>query len=1552
MHVLLSSVRLLRSHAHYYLPPLSNLHLSLLSQLLNASMDQASISFFHSDSFVGRASQLKSLVDYFVNESLTTLNEQLLNYPIVFPGWLVPFVPHPTVSTKTLAHSTTSFLEAKWQCECRPQGGWPVGRGENTYWQRCAGFDCPGSAAEEKLMVQEVRKVELEEGLRSPSHRRRLSAVTLEAPLALGTDDECTVVFTELGCSGAVAQKRAAALECARCLFQHELEWRARCSLAAGDAFCGMTAAVASNSSGGSGGGSSGQAWRARAIQAKRSTAAAAAAATAAAAKTAPTPALSRREMVEANATNAPSSAPTFAPTVQSMSLSLFGSPDCSVAKLGSWVAQVGTVWTSQGQCAQTSPETRSTLGAFYELSTRRTSLGALTFALSWGCVPDVTLSESCSSASERSCARCEGSATLESSVCTPFRDGVYALASHGDQCAGGSVPVPKHSLFIAQPAPQLAVESVEVSRCTPPRNCLYDHTVEMSAGACEASCAADRACAATTYRNATLMCERFSCAVPIDYGNVTAYIVASPRGISKCGEWNETDAVVTPINAWLNLGTALAPMKKGAPTSCRRCGGDPTRNYCSIELDTHNPNPLKTLVHVGLACEAGCVNCTVSRDLAVSGGAPTCAQLNGGIALLSGAPAQLSPCAPPPAPPALTPAQEDAILGSVIVLGVIATVLLVAAIVGAAIFVTIRRRRVVRGSLGDPNTSGSLRASLLSADRMQGGGEDAGVESACDPAGTPRASEDWAIFQSCVRAAPSACKRCMRLPLALLCGVRCKTRCCGSRTESKHRHRRLGDYTNDALGFALIALAAVVTTATGFIWYFDSPLTRQVDRLETSQTEQASFNDERLQAILHRSNTFGMSVFFLCAAALLALGALRSLRLEISVTTHATEATAAAAAMDNDVEENALRATASAQEKRVKMGNLTFGEMISVYGAKGWQAALALLAKILSRKAAVAALALLGVDVAAVVALLAACMWDNFWKAVTPVSNGGIWDAFGSGIDSLLIIQILLAWMQPFFFAVHVVTFTVLGVALLRIGLWRRYIPQSLRVVRASRASGVRNPLRRGRHESSGSTIVPTNGGGVGGKSGDGDGGESASLDLGFGFSRVSALSAGRTWSKSFFATHTTATSIDARRVDVVLTTMARRAMPYLLSNHMVSMFLSLAFCAMLFRAGFVKVIFFNVVAVSNLFTTLLLLCTVLFTTLHRCSCCACLCSNRDWRCSCCIFARPWHSLSSMVVTVVVVGATIFTQLGVMLFLLFLINQGGSGTGWLFSISATILFVLLAAIGASSFFDRLEGALILDENDEISAKFYSSIRVEGDDGYNDDAANDCDGVVEEGGGAAGEELIVGGEGERDEGDEEGESSEYLTGARRWWKRVVSFTTIPKLLAQRQPQHTNTRLRVSQMVGVVGGESDEIAIVNVGREAATHNPPAVPRVAIPLLVFYRCVFEAKEGKDRLRHGARIKWRRACLLLGATCLVATAIMNIPLLSLDSTEVAWVDLIRLFQTYAGSDFMVTPSNTSVLAPIVEQYGKVSFCSALPHSTHSHTHMQRTTRVAGTA
>jgi len=81
------------------------------------------------------------------------------------------------------------------------------------------------------------------------------------------------------------------------------------------------------------------------------------------------------------------------------------------------------------------------------------------------------------------------------------------------------------------------------------------------------------------------------------------------------------------------------------------------------------------------------------------------------------------------------------------------------------------------------------------------------------------------------------------------------------------------------------------------------------------------------------------------------------------------------------------------------------------------------------------------------------------------------------------------------------------------------------------------------------------------------------------------------------------------------------------------------------------------------------------------------------------------------------------------------------------------------------------------------------------------------------------------------------------------------------------------------------------------------------------------VLETKEAADKVRYGARIKWRRLCLLLGSASLCVAAWHFIEHCE---TRRPWDDVNRLIKTVAGKSIVVTREQASVFEPLVESYG----------------------------
>ncbi len=136
--------------------------------------------------------------------------------------------------------------------------------------------------------------------------------------------------------------------------------------------------------------------------------------------------------------------------------------------------------------------------------------------------------------------------------------------------------------------------------------------------------------------------------------------------------------------------------------------------------------------------------------------------------------------------------------------------------------------------------------------------------------------------------------------------------------------------------------------------------------------------------------------------------------------------------------------------------------------------------------------------------------------------------------------------------------------------------------------------------------------------------------------------------------------------------------------------------------------------------------------------------------------------------------------------------------------------------------------------------------------------------------------------------------------------------------------------------GLLGADGDESGTVNNEVDKGPLGSVSIcccevpPRV-VEISPFLRCACEVPETSNRRFYGARIKWRRMCLVAGAICMTISAFNDRAVLVEDTTAVAWQELISEMESYGGQDMMISPSNTSFLAPIVEGYAAVMLTRA---------------------
>jgi hypothetical protein len=127
------------------------------------------------------------------------------------------------------------------------------------------------------------------------------------------------------------------------------------------------------------------------------------------------------------------------------------------------------------------------------------------------------------------------------------------------------------------------------------------------------------------------------------------------------------------------------------------------------------------------------------------------------------------------------------------------------------------------------------------------------------------------------------------------------------------------------------------------------------------------------------------------------------------------------------------------------------------------------------------------------------------------------------------------------------------------------------------------------------------------------------------------------------------------------------------------------------------------------------------------------------------------------------------------------------------------------------------------------------------------------------------------------------------------------------------------------------GEEKEQITVDMGQQRGQEDrtrtaSPLVDGLGMRASSFWRCACEVPENAARRIYGARIKWRRACLVAGALCMCLSAIKGAAVLGENTKAIAWAELQEEFKTYGGDGTLITPSNTSFLEPIVASYASI--------------------------
>lgn len=108
-------------------------------------------------------------------------------------------------------------------------------------------------------------------------------------------------------------------------------------------------------------------------------------------------------------------------------------------------------------------------------------------------------------------------------------------------------------------------------------------------------------------------------------------------------------------------------------------------------------------------------------------------------------------------------------------------------------------------------------------------------------------------------------------------------------------------------------------------------------------------------------------------------------------------------------------------------------------------------------------------------------------------------------------------------------------------------------------------------------------------------------------------------------------------------------------------------------------------------------------------------------------------------------------------------------------------------------------------------------------------------------------------------------------------------------------------------------------------EDARSDYRARPECISLLSQFTKCILEESETRQIVRYGARIKFRRLCLVLGS-CGLCLSVKNMILHNLAVDP--WEDMNNFIASMVGSGAVIAREKDSVLTPLVEQYGRVRF------------------------
>ncbi len=108
-------------------------------------------------------------------------------------------------------------------------------------------------------------------------------------------------------------------------------------------------------------------------------------------------------------------------------------------------------------------------------------------------------------------------------------------------------------------------------------------------------------------------------------------------------------------------------------------------------------------------------------------------------------------------------------------------------------------------------------------------------------------------------------------------------------------------------------------------------------------------------------------------------------------------------------------------------------------------------------------------------------------------------------------------------------------------------------------------------------------------------------------------------------------------------------------------------------------------------------------------------------------------------------------------------------------------------------------------------------------------------------------------------------------------------------------------------------------------EDATSDYRARPECISLISQFTKCILEEREAKHIVAYGARIKFRRLCLILGS-CGLCLSVKNMILHNLAVDP--WDDMNNFIASMVGSGAVIAREKDSVLTPLVDQYARVRF------------------------